>query len=222
MVMVNEHLNAGLKTSRIEALSDGIFAIAMTFLIISFDILLSPQKGLSEEDLIETLLKLWPDLLHYIGGFIILGVFWMEHHYQFHFIQRTNSTLLFINIIGLMFIVLIPFSTCVAGDYSDTRVAAWMLEINLLIAGLVFYLHWLYATAGRRLVAPNLDRRIIMFYARRNLIVPLISVAAMILSGFHPWWGPVLYLMVPFILIYYTITGTLHHAPANSVTPGGG
>lgn len=220
--MADEHLNAGLKTSRIEALSDGIFAVAMTILIIGFEILLSPQKGVSEAGLIAALLKLWPDLLHYIEGFIILGAFWIEHHYQFHFIQRTNSTLLFINIIGLMFIVLIPFSTCVAGDYSNTRAAAWLLEINLLITGLVFYLHWLYATTGRRLVAPNLDRRIIVFYARRNLLVPLVSVAALIVSWFQPRWGPVLYLMVPFILIYYTITGTLHRAPAGGATPGGG
>jgi len=219
--MADEHLNAGLKTSRIEALSDGIFAVAMTILIISFDILLAPSKGISEAGLATALLKLWPDLLHYVEGFIILGAFWMEHHYQFHFIQRTDSTLLFLNIIGLMFIVLIPFSTCVAGDYSDTHVAAWLLEINLLAAGLVFYLHWLYATAGRRLVASNLDRRIIAFYARRNLIVPLVSAAALIVSWFQPRWGPILYLTVPFILISYTISGTFHRTRADSITPGG-
>jgi len=219
--MANEHLNMSLKTSRIEALSDGIFAVAMTILIISFDILISPQKNISEADLIEDLLKLGPDFLHYIEGFIILGAFWIEHHYQFHFIQRTNSTLLFINIIGLMFIVLIPFSTCVAGDYSNSRVATWMLEINLLIAGLVFYLHWLYATAGRRLVAPNLDHQIIVFCARRNLIVPLVSVVALIASWFEPRWGHLLYLTVPFILIFYTFTGHMRRAPAGNVIPGG-
>ena len=84
--MTNEHLNVGMKTNRIEALSDGIFAIAMTFLIIGFDILLSPKKGTSEENLVVSLQALWPDLLHYVEGFIILGAFWMEHHYQFHFI----------------------------------------------------------------------------------------------------------------------------------------
>jgi len=214
--------NAGLKTSRIEALSDGIFAVAMTILIISFDILLSPKPGLAEAGLVAALLALLPDLLHYIEGFIILGAFWIEHHYQFHFIQRTDPALLFINIIGLMFIVLIPFSTCVAGDYSNTRVAAWLLEINLLIAGMVFYLHWLYATAGRRLVAHSLDPRIVTFYARRNLIVPVVSAAALILSWFHPRWGPVLYLTVPFILIFYTITGNLKRAAAGNATPGGG
>jgi len=220
--MANEHLNAELKTNRIEALSDGIFAVAMTILIISFDILISPKKGISEENLIVALQALWPDFLHYVEGFIILGAFWIEHHHQYNFIQRTNPTLLFINIIGLMFIVLIPFSTCVAGDYNDTRVAAWMLEINLLVAGLVFYLHWLYATAGRRLVAPNLDRKIIAFYARRNLIVPLFSVAALIVSGFQPRWGHLLYLTVPFILIFYTFTDKASQAPADSATSGGG
>ncbi len=219
--MANEHLNVSLKTSRIEALSDGIFAVAMTILVIGFDILLTPKKGVSESGLIAALLALGPDLLHYVEGFIILGAFWIEHHYQFHFIQRTDSTLLFINIIGLMLIVLIPFSTCVAGDYSDTRVAVWLLEMNLLVTGLVFYLHWVYATARHRLVATNLDRRVIIFYAWRNLIVPLVSVGALILSWFQSWWGPVLYLAVPFILIYYTISGKPHHVPAGGATPGG-
>ena len=121
-----------------------------------------------------------------------------------------------------MFIVLIPFSTCVAGDYSDTRLAAWLLEINLLIAGLVFYMHWLYATKGHRLVAPNLDHHIIVFYAHRNLIVPLVSVAALIVSWFQPQWGHLLYLTVPFILIFYTFTGHIEHAPADNATPDGG
>lgn len=221
--MTGEHLNLDLKTSRIEALCDGIFAVAMTILIISFEILLSPRKGISEAGLIAELLKLWPDLLHYVEGFIILGAFWIEHHYQFHFVQRTDVTLLFINMIGLMFIVLIPFTTCLAGDYSDTHVAAWLLETNLLIAGLVFYLHWIYATAGHRLVASNLSRRIIVFYARRNLIIPLVSVVAFIVSTFlRPHWGPILYLLVPFILIFYSITGKFQHVPANSATSGGG
>ena len=220
--MANEHLNTELKTNRIEALSDGIFAVAMTILIISFDILISPKKGISEENLIVALQALWPDFLHYVEGFIILGAFWIEHHHQYHFIQRTNPTLLFINIIGLMFIVLIPFTTCVAGDYSGTRLAAWLLEINLLIAGLVFYVHWLYATTHRQLVAPNLDHRLIVFYAHRNLIVPLVSVAALIVSGFQPRWGHLLYLTVPFILIFYTFTGHIEHAPADNATPDGG
>lgn len=217
--MAHENSNLNLKTSRIEALSDGIFAVAMTILIIGFDILLTPQKELSEDGLIKALLNLLPDFLHYIEGFIILGVYWVEHHYQFHFIQRTDSTLLFINIVGLMFIVLIPFTTSVAGDYSHTRLAVWMLEINLLVAGLVFYVHWLYATAGHRLVEPHLDSRIIAYYARRSLIVPLVSLIAMVVTGFHLRWGPILYLLVPFILVRYKM---ILPVPSEKTTMDGG
>ena len=84
-----------LKTSRIEALSDGIFSISMTILIITFEILLYPQKGISESGLITTLAELWPDFLHYVVGFVILGAFWMEHHYQFNYIHSVDPALLF-------------------------------------------------------------------------------------------------------------------------------
>ena len=207
-----------LKTGRVEALSDGIFAIAMTILIFGFEILISPQKGISEDGLIVALRDLWPDFLHYVIGFIILGAFWMEHHYQFNFIQRTDHALLLMNIIGLMFIALIPFSTCVAGDYGHTRAAAWILEINLAIAGLVFYLHWAYATAGCRLVARDLDRRTISLHSRRNLIVPLVSVAAFAVSAFRPRAGTMLYFIVPFVTGFYKATANLHRPSAGSKT----
>ena len=195
-----------LKTSRIEALSDGIFSISMTILIITFEILLYPQKGISESGLITTLAELWPDFLHYVVGFVILGAFWMEHHYQFNYIHSVDPALLFINIVALMFISLIPFSTCVAGDYGHTRTAAWLLEINLMAAGLVFYFQWMYAAAGHRFVPQTLSRGVITFHSRRNLIVPLVSIAALAVSFFHPRMGTTLYLAVPFIMIFYKIT----------------
>ena len=128
----------------------------------------------------------------------------MEHHHQFHFIKRTDSKLSFINILGLMFISLIPFSTALVGDYGQLRLPALIFEGNLLLAGLVFYVHWLYATS-RRLVDPGITPHVIEYYKRRNLIIPLISIAAILLSLTTPRWGTVFYITVPFIMIWYRL-----------------
>ena len=192
-----------LKTSRIEALSDGIFAIAMTILILSFETILAPPVVIDEKHLAKMLHSLWPDFLHYVESFVILGAFWFQHHHQFHYIKRADFMLLSINIIGLMFIALIPFSTVMISDYGTMRSASVLFEVNLLIAGIIFFVHWVYASAGHRLIDPELSRDTIRFYMGRNLIIPAVSLGAMILSFFIPRGGTVLYFMVPLILFFW-------------------
>ena len=200
--MDNEKSVGTLKTNRIEALSDGIFAIAMTILILSFEaVLQQPIEYANESHFIKALTGLWPDFIHYVQSFIILGAFWYQHHRQFHYIKRVDITLLFINIIGLMFIGLIPFTTVIVSDYGNFRLAAVLFELNLLLAGIVFFLHWLFATHKHYLVDKDLDISIIRYYRKRNLIIPAISLVALLLSVVAPRVGTLLYFIVPVILL---------------------
>ena len=134
-------------------------------------------------------------------SFLTLGIFWYQHHNQFHFIKRVDPTLIFINIAGLMFIVLIPFTTVLVGDYHHTLIAAVIFELNLFIAGIIFFLHWVYATTRRRLVDSNLDAGIIRWYKERNLIIPAVSLVGISLSLINPILGTSVYFTVPFILL---------------------
>ncbi|MFC1480122.1 TMEM175 family protein [Candidatus Omnitrophota bacterium] len=194
---------AELKPNRIEALSDGIFAIAMTILVLSFETIFRQPMEMDEKYIINTLAGLWPDFIHYVQSFVILGVFWYQHHRQFHYIKRVNAELVFFNIIGLMFIALIPFSTVLVSDYGNTRPAALVFELNLLIAGLVFFMHWLYASHKHRLLDDDLGNEIIRFYAKRNLVIPAVSLCGIVLSLFSPRIGTILYFSVPFILFLW-------------------
>jgi uncharacterized membrane protein len=192
-----------LKTNRVEALSDGIFAIAMTILIFGFEIIFQQPAQVGGQAFVGMMHDLWPDFLHYVEGFIILGAFWMEHHHQFHYIKKTDQKLLFINIVAFMFISLIPVSTVIVGDYGYLREASILFEVNLLTAGVVFYTHWSYATSRRRLTNANLNYRIVRFYKRRNLVIPAVSLIAICVSLFSPRFGTIFYFAVPFILIAY-------------------
>ncbi len=201
--MADDNIKIELRTNRVEALSDGIFAIAMTLLVISFEIIFQPRQQMRENQFQQLLLAMWPDFLHYVESFILLGAFWLEHHRQFHFIKKVDGNLLLINILGLMFITLVPFSTAVAGDYAHLRLPALIFELNILIAGTIFYVHWLYATNKHRLVESGLNQEFIDFHKKTNAIIPIISVFAIIFSLFSPRTGTVFYFTVPFIFFLH-------------------
>ena len=194
-------MKSELKTARIETLCDGIFAIAMTLLVISFNEMAFYTKTMNEAQLREALFAMWPDFIYYVQSFLILGAFWIEHHHQFHYIRHTDLKLLLINIFAFMFVALIPFSTLIVGDYGHTKVAAFLFEANLFFAGLFFYLNWKYAAGKSGMVDHDLDAKIVRFYNRKNLVIPIVSLIAMGVTLINSQVGSSLYFTVPFIII---------------------
>jgi uncharacterized membrane protein len=156
-------------TNRIETLTDGVFAIVMTLLVLNLAIPEISQT--SAQELFSRILQLWPKLLSYTVSFIILGIFWVGHHHIFHYIKRANAGLLWINIFFLLFIALIPFSTALSGDYSSIEVPFIIYGINLVPIFILRYALWEYATYKHRLVENNIDNTIV----RRLKSMPLIS-----------------------------------------------
>lgn len=190
-----------LRTGRVEALCDGIFAIAMTLLVVGFNDIVSWSKMLDEATLRRLIFQMMPDIAYYVQSFIILGAFWIEHHHQFHYIKHVNLTLLFINIFALMFVSLIPLSTLIVGDHGHTRIASILFEANLLCAGTFFYIHWAYATKRPGMVDRALDKKTIKFYSHKNLVIPVVSAIAIAISLINPRVGSSMYFAVPFIII---------------------
>lgn len=198
-----DHL--ALKTSRVESLSDGIFAIAMTILVLSFEVVAHPPHKINEQAVLDLVVGLWPDFLHYAVSFTILGVFWFQHHFQFDNIRKVDMPLLFINIASLMFVALIPFTTIMVSDYGQTRVAAMVFEANMFLAGLLFALHWEYAARKGHLLKQSVDKGVIVFYRKRNQVIPGISLLAMGISFFAPRAGSLIFLVVPLLLLVWKL-----------------
>lgn len=98
----------GLNTHRIEAFSDGVFAVAITLLVLNLQV---PQLAASavSRELVAKLIELWPKLLIYVLSFVIVGIYWVAHHNSFHYIERSDRTLLWLNLLLLLCIVFIPF-----------------------------------------------------------------------------------------------------------------
>ena len=135
--------------NRIEALTDGVFAVAMTLLVLDIKVP-ELQQALASTQLPHELLALWPKLLSYSISFVILGVYWVGHHLQLAFIRTADRLLLWINMLFLLFVVLVPFSTALLSEYTNQRVAIAVYGANLIAIGLVLALHWWYATNQRR------------------------------------------------------------------------
>ena len=132
----------GLNKHRLEALSDGIFAFAMTLLVLDLKFPKIPHDLMTPSLLKQTLFDLWPKFLSYVTSFAVLGVFWIGHHGYSHFVKRTDRWFLWLNLLFLMFIVLVPFSTDLLGDYHSQRVVVMIYGSNLLALGVGFYWQW--------------------------------------------------------------------------------
>ena len=145
MNTVNEE-NAGdsaISKSRLEALVDGVFAFAMTLLVVGLSIPAIPKADAATE-LPTYLATMYPQFLSFIIAFFILAAFWVVHHEQFHFLRTVNKIVLWINFLILIFVVLVPFSTNLSGEYSHVPIAPLVFHVNLLALGILFFFQWQY------------------------------------------------------------------------------
>ena len=188
----------GLTTTRIAALSDGIFAISMTLLVLTMEI--PPVKAGLSANLQTILVEQDHRLINYVLSFVLLAIFWIVLHEQFHNIKRTDRVHLWINIFILMFVALIPFSTSLVGDFHDQTISELFFGVNLFALGSLISIHWLYATHKYRLVKENLSQNQIMVGLRRSLVTPFIAILAMIVAVFNPANASNLYILIPVVL----------------------
>src|SRR6266566_9257307 len=193
---------AGLSTNRLEAFSDGVFAVAITLLVLNLQV---PQIA-SASELVPRLGALWPKLLSYVLSFVIVGIYWVAHHNTFHYIKRSDRTLLWLNILLMMCIVFIPFPTALLGQYPEQRVSVVIYGGTLVITGLVLQLLWWYATSGYRLVDREIDPRLVQRATNRNLAAPLIYLLAIMVSFLSVQISLIFFILVP---VYYIFPGRI-------------
>jgi uncharacterized membrane protein len=193
----SKSISLWMTTSRIETLVDGIFAIAMTLLVLSIGVP-DISMNVTESAFQQQLWALWPKIMCYTLSFWILAGFWRNNHQQFYFIKRSDPTLISINVFWLLFIALMPFSTEIISEYGGTYFTANIIfQLNLFFAGILYYLNWHYSV-WRGLVDENLNENTIKLMKGINLLLPLCSVIALGLSFYFFAWSNLIYLANPF------------------------
>lgn len=203
----NEVEGLFLTKGRLEGLSDGIFAFAMTLLVVGLDL---PDKTTIVQSTgfaMDTLVSLESDFLHYILAFLILGAFWLSHHTQLHSVKRIDKMYVWLNLSVLLFVALLPFSTSFSGDFPKVPVGAMVFEASLFAIGIAMFCQWLYATQGHRLVEPTLDEGYIRYIRISNLVVPFVSVVGILIALTGVTWSSVVYLTLPIVgYVVYRLT----------------
>ena len=145
-----------INLERLVFFSDGVFAIAITLLVID---LKAPE--VAEADLAEAVWDLWPAVFSYVLSFLVIGIYWMAHRRIFSFIVRGDGMLTWLSMIYLMLIAFLPFPTAIRGAYDNSRFALIFYAAVHVAIGLASLSLWLYATWGRRLTRPDLPERVV-------------------------------------------------------------
>ncbi|HEX3002181.1 MAG TPA: TMEM175 family protein, partial [Methanoregula sp.] len=186
-----------LTKSRLETLSDGGFAFAMTLLVICIGLPDKSQIVQSPAYATNLLLSLYSDFFHYVLAFLILGAFWLSHHIVIHPLKSLDRIFVWLNLYTLLFVALLPFSTSFSGDLPGTSIGAMVFEANLLAIGMGMFCQWKYATSGHRLIESNLPERFIRHVTLGTLFVPGISFLGILIALTGSLYSQAVYLLVP-------------------------
>jgi uncharacterized membrane protein len=189
------------KTFRIEALSDGVFAIAMTLLILEIK-LPDFSRVHSENDLIWQIMVLGPKIFSYVLSFVVLGIYWVGHHNRFLFIKHSDRTFIWINVFFLLCVSALPFSTALLGDFKQYITTMVIYGSNLILIGLS--LLWIWKHAVRKKLIPDemIDKRINNLVQKMILIPVLCYFIAILCSFIHPNISRIIFLLVQVIYVF--------------------
>lgn len=202
-----------MSKERLEALVDGIFAIVMTLLVMAVVV---PQR---HEVLVKIgfetmLMSRLHNIANYALSFILLAIFWVQHHEQSHFIKRTNHTHIWINVFILLFVALFPFSTSLVSEFPDKDLAEMFFGLNMFIVGLLFYVNWIYATKNRHLVDDTATDGIIATGMNKCRFFLAISTIAILLSQSHPRISADIFWLIPVTAVFEYMTKKRHYVSA--------
>jgi uncharacterized membrane protein len=174
---------AGRDRDRIVNLSDGVFAIAITLLVLDIRAPDIPQNMVSSE-LPGVLLSLWPKYLGYVLSFVGISAFWLIHHSIFRPIRSYDRVLLYLNFLFLMVVAFLPFPTSLLGEYGDHQLPVAIYAATLAVGRLLLTaLHW-YSTRDDRLLDEPQDPATVRFFLKRGLAIPVIFLLSIVVSFF--------------------------------------
>ena len=167
-----------------EAFSDGVFAIALTLLILE----IRTPEHVEDGGLLHALFRLWPSYLAFAASFFTVGVMWMNHHRLFNLIGRSDQGLLASNLFLLFGVTFVPFPTAVLArylDHPDARVAAVFYNAAFVVTAIGFQILWKHAAKNNRLLETDADPESVSAITRQYRFGPIFYVALIVVSYFN-------------------------------------
>lgn len=178
---------AGQGIERLAALSDGVFAVAMTLLVLDIHV---PPIGSTHSgaDLQAALIDLAPRFVMYLMSFLTLGIFWVGQQTQLNQFAHSDRDLTWIHILFLAAAAMIPFSTSLLAEYITYRTALVIYWFNILVLGAVLYGSWAWACRAKLLkdtVPPEMDGAV----KRRIVVAQALYAVGAVLCLINTYWS---------------------------------
>jgi len=192
-----------LNISRIQALTDAVFAIVITILSLTLEVPTGENETNIEKFLLDQLI---PKLFIFFLGFIVVGAFWVDTHFNHIHMNKTNIINIWLNIFFLMFICLIPFSSGFLANYLGTTISVIIYSINLILVS-VFHLAMLMHSWKNKFIDQKVDKKIYHSMCLR-IILPIVIYLLIIPLGFlHQRWVVYLFIAPLFFQIIFGRAG---------------
>ncbi len=172
--------------ARIEALSDGVFAIAMTLLVLEIKV---PEldRRVAAPELWHEILGRWPLFFSFVISFMLASLFWFWHHVSFHYIRSADGVIVLINLFFLMFVSLLPFSAAMLGAFTLHQPVSLACYFgNQLALGLTINAHWIYARRHGLITDP--DAPIVRRFSIAIRMQPIACLATLVMIAVNPRW----------------------------------
>ena len=185
----NEHKNTdpeSMGKGRLEAFSDGVFAIAITLLVLTIKVPKAADLG-AGGSLLSALLGLWPHYLAFVTSFATILAKWVNHHRIFSFVQKSDHTFLYWNGLVLLLVTLLPFPTALLAEYllhPEAKVAAAVFSGTFVAIAMAFKGLWDYASKNGRLLGlgRSADSAVVVQITKQLRFGPLMYLAAFAVS----------------------------------------
>jgi TMEM175 potassium channel family protein len=196
------------ETGRIEAFSDSVFAIAITFLIFSVEV--PSHETVARLGLLHSLAALWPAYLAFFTSFITILVMWIQHHLMFTYIRKSDHILLLWNGLLLLTVAFVPFPTALLAEYllrPDAKIAASVYTASFMMTSIVNYRLWRYASRTGKIspaTLKNMKREEPMLITKQYRLAPLLYFAAFGLSFVSEFAGICSTLLIAFIFAFHS------------------
>ena len=196
------------ETGRLEALSDGVFAIALTLLVLGIHV--PAQDELQPGDTLVDLIlghNHWLSIVTYFISFLTILVMWSNHHSVFRYITRIDRPFIYLNGALLLMIVFVNYPTALVANFigtSGATTATAIYSATLVVTAIFFNAHWLWAATGGRLLARDADPADVARITSQYRFGPLLYLAAFGLAFLNPWLSLALNAALG---VYFAFTG---------------
>ena len=220
---LHNELRKEFQLERMILFSDAVFAIAITLLVIEIKIPeFHKESGeiITENALLHKLVDLIPKFVGFLISFLLIGQYWIVHHRMFSFVTGFTDRLIWLNILFLLAVALMPFSTGFYSEYVMHKVISPVIfySANIALLGLVNFFMWRYISNPKNNIGENLTLPMARYFSARSLTVPIIFIIFSFVYLYNPiiaFWIPPL---IPVImkLIFGPMKKKLLHASKKS------